>query len=68
MSKINQNIKKQILVIGYSKDNCTEKAYDLAYKVGKIIGTKDAILITGGLEGVMEAASKGRISCWYKSL
>ena len=59
MSKINQNIKKQILVIGYSKDNCTEKAYDLAYKVGKIIGTKDAILITGGLEGVMEAASKG---------
>jgi len=51
--------KNQILVIGYNSDSCTRKAYDIAYNVGKEIAKRDAVLITGGLGGVMEAASKG---------
>jgi hypothetical protein len=51
--------KLQILVIGYNGDACTKKAYDAAYAVGREIAKKGAVLITGGLGGVMEAASKG---------
>ena len=51
--------KAQILVIGYNADSCTRNAYDVAYDVGKEVAKSGAILITGGLGGVMEAASKG---------
>lgn len=51
--------KMQILVIGYNSDHCTEHAYNIAYEVGEEIGLQGAVLITGGLGGVMEAASKG---------
>ena len=50
---------KQILVIGYGGDHCTEQAYELAYKVGEEVASRGMVLITGGLGGVMEAASKG---------
>ena len=49
----------QILVIGYSDKQCTDNAYQLAYEVGKEIASHGAVLITGGLRGVMEAASRG---------
>jgi len=51
--------KAQILVIGYNSDSCTRKAYDIACQVGKEIAKRGAILVTGGLGGVMEAACKG---------
>jgi hypothetical protein len=51
--------KLQILVVGYNSDSCTSKAYDIAYKVGKEIARQGAILVTGGLGGVMEAACRG---------
>jgi uncharacterized protein (TIGR00725 family) len=50
---------QQILVIGYNADCCTEKAYRLAYEVGREIASRGAVLVTGGLGGVMEAAGKG---------
>ncbi len=50
---------KQILVIGYGSDQCTDLAFDLAYRVGEEVARHGAVLITGGLGGVMEAASKG---------
>lgn len=50
---------RQILVIGYNGDHCTENAYKLAYEVGIEIARHGAVLVTGGLGGVMEAASKG---------
>ena len=50
---------RQVLVIGYGVDHCTEHAYNVAYMVGKDVALQGAILITGGLGGVMEAASKG---------
>ncbi len=51
--------RPQILVIGYNKDTCDEKAWRLAYEVGREVARRGAILVTGGLGGVMEAASKG---------
>lgn len=46
-------------MIGYNKDRCTEVARNLAYEVGKEIALAGAVLICGGLGGVMEAACKG---------
>jgi uncharacterized protein (TIGR00725 family) len=51
--------RMQILVIGYNSDHCTEHAYKIAYEVWEEVALQGAILITGGLGGVIEAASKG---------
>jgi uncharacterized protein (TIGR00725 family) len=50
---------KQVLVIGYGSGHCTGRAYEIAYKVGREVASRGTVLITGGLGGVMEAASKG---------
>jgi uncharacterized protein (TIGR00725 family) len=46
-----------ISVIGAG--TCDEHTYQIAEKVGQLIAQKGAILVNGGLGGVMEAASKG---------
>lgn len=46
-------------MIGFGRDHCPENAYRTAYRVGAEIARRDAILLTGGLGGVMEAASRG---------
>jgi len=46
-----------ISVIGGSK--CSKETYELAYKVGREIAKRKAILICGGLSGVMDASAKG---------
>ena len=51
--------RKQILVIGFGKDHCTDAAYQAAYQVGLELAKSGVVLITGGLGGVMEAASRG---------
>jgi len=51
--------RKQVLVVGFGKDHCTETAYQVAYQVGFELAKSGVVLITGGLEGVMEAASRG---------
>ena len=38
---------------------CSKKIYNLAYDVGKYIAKAGAILVCGGLGGVMEGAAKG---------
>jgi len=48
---------KIVGVIGGSK--VPKDIYELAFKMGKLIGERNYVLITGGLSGVMEAASKG---------
>ncbi len=48
---------KIIGVIGAT--NASEELLHLAEKVGRLLAKEGAILITGGLGGVMEAASKG---------
>lgn len=49
--------KPVIAVIGAheaSKETC-----ELAYEIGKLIALREAVLVCGGLGGVMEAASRG---------
>jgi hypothetical protein len=46
-------------VIGFGKDHCPELVYRAAYQVGFEIARRGAVLLTGGLGGVMEAASQG---------
>lgn len=49
--------KKRIGVIGGGKTN--EKYLRVAFEVGRLIAEKGAILVCGGLGGVMEATSRG---------
>ncbi|MEW6455677.1 MAG: TIGR00725 family protein [Acidobacteriota bacterium] len=49
--------KKRIGIIGGNEAD--QRLYEIAFEVGKLIAKNDAILICGGLGGVMEAASKG---------
>ncbi len=51
-------MKKAIGVIG-SGETLDDKHYSTAYETGELIAKNGAVLITGGLGGVMEAASKG---------
>jgi uncharacterized protein (TIGR00725 family) len=51
--------QRQILVVGFGKDHCPEIAYQAAYQVGLEVAKHHGILISGGLGGVMEAASRG---------
>ncbi|HVX02168.1 MAG TPA: TIGR00725 family protein [Nitrososphaera sp.] len=49
----------QIAVIGYNGDMCTDAAREAAYKVGSEIAKAGAVLVCGGLGGVMEEACRG---------
>ena len=49
----------QIAVIGYNQDKSNEITNKIAYEVGTEIAKSGAILICGGLGGVMENACKG---------
>ncbi len=51
--------KFQIAVIGYNGDRCSDNARKMAYETGKEIARVGAVLVCGGLGGVMEAACKG---------
>jgi len=51
--------KRQILVIGNNTNGCTPKHEKIAYDIGVEIAKSDSVLITGGLGGVMYAASHG---------
>jgi len=51
--------RNQILVIGSDKDHCSETVYRTAYQVGLMVAKRGAVLLSGGLGGVMEAASQG---------
>lgn len=50
--------KLQIAVIGYNNE-CTDIARKIAFDLGREIASAGAVLVCGGLEGVMEAACKG---------
>jgi hypothetical protein len=51
--------KRQILVIGHNTNGCTPEHEKVAYDVGSEIAKSDSVLLTGGLGGVMAAASHG---------
>lgn len=49
--------KARIGVIGGASPD--SESLEIAFKVGQLIGEKGAILVCGGLSGIMEAAAKG---------
>ena len=52
--------KPVVAVIG--GHSCTKEVEQIAHKIGKIVAKMGAILVCGGLGGVMEAACKGASS------
>ena len=51
--------KIQILVIGHNTNGCTEEHSRVAYETGVEVAKTGHVLVTGGLGGVMLAASNG---------
>ena len=51
--------KIQILVVGHNDNGCTPDHEKIAYEIGYEVAKSDCVLITGGLGGVMKAASHG---------
>lgn len=51
--------KIQILIVGHNKNGITPEAEKIAYETGMEVAKSGAVLVTGGLEGVMKAASHG---------
>lgn len=47
--------RMQIAVIGYDANRCSEAARSLAYETGRQIAKAGAVLVCGGLEGVIVA-------------
>lgn len=59
MTSILLTKKIQILVIGHNENGSTPEAEKIAYETGLEIAKSGAVLITGGLGGVMRAACHG---------
>lgn len=51
--------KVQILIIGHNDSGCTPDHEKIAYEIGYEVAKSNCVLITGGLGGVMKAASHG---------
>ncbi len=51
--------KIQILIIGNNQSGTTPELEKIAYETGMEVGKSGAVLVTGGLDGVMKAASHG---------
>lgn len=53
------DVKRKTIIGVIGSSSCSSSISEIAYLVGKEIARKGAILICGGLGGVMEAACKG---------
>jgi uncharacterized protein (TIGR00725 family) len=51
--------KIQILIIGNNQSGTTPELEKIAYETGGEVAKSGAVLVTGGLDGVMKAASHG---------
>jgi hypothetical protein len=49
----------QIGVIGSNESQCSQELYDIAFALGELLGTKGYVVLNGGMQGIMEAVSKG---------
>ena len=50
---------KQVSVIGPNKSACTDEIYSLGLELGRELAQRDLTIISGGMEGLMEAVFKG---------
>ena len=51
--------RTQILVIGHNESGCTQNHEKIAYDTGAKIAQSGAVLVTGGLGGVMRFSCMG---------
>lgn len=51
--------RRQVLVIGHNEGGCKPEHAGAAYEAGLEIARSGSVLVTGGMGGVMEAASRG---------
>ncbi len=49
----------QIGIIGSNKSQCSKELYEFSYSLGLLLGEKENTIINGGMQGTMEAVSKG---------
>lgn len=49
----------QIGIIGSNKSQCSKELYAFSYNLGLLLGKKGNTIINGGMQGTMEAVSKG---------
>lgn len=49
----------QIGIIGSNKSQCSKELYEFSYNLGLLLGKKGKTIINGGMQGTMEAVSKG---------
>ncbi|UPS91391.1 TIGR00725 family protein [Bizionia sp. M204] len=49
----------QIGIIGSNESQCSKELYEFAYALGVYLGQKEFTVINGGMQGTMEAVSKG---------
>ena len=52
-------MRRKMIIGVVGAGNASSHGLDCAYQVGRLIAEKGAIVVCGGLEGVMEAASRG---------
>lgn len=52
-------MKRKIFIGVIGASSCSSEVYDMALEVGKQLAKNDAVLVCGGLGGVMEGAAKG---------
>ncbi len=55
----NRERLRQIVVIGHNESGCTPEHERIAYEAGAEVARAGAVLITGGLGGVMNASCRG---------
>lgn len=51
--------RTQILLIGHNDNGCLDSHRNIAYETGRLVAERGAVLVTGGMGGVMEAAAMG---------
>ena len=49
----------QIGIIGSNKSQCSKELYEFAYNLGLVLGKKGNTIVNGGMQGTMEAVSRG---------
>lgn len=49
----------QIGIIGSNESQCSKELYEFAYALGVLLGKKGHTVLNGGMQGTMEAVSKG---------
>jgi uncharacterized protein (TIGR00725 family) len=50
---------RRVAVAVIGAGTCNPRTAEVAYEVGRLIAKRGAVLVTGGMTGVMEAASRG---------